>query len=320
VFRQIRWQLVGWSIGVLALILALAGAAVYVILAHSLVADVDRELATRADLAAARLIERPGDSYQFPREGYLGGWFYMIVDRDGNVLVNPQRVSLATLPLEQFPDASPVYLTAEYDDWPMRIYLTALPPRGEEPVALAVGKSLLPEYETLRQVLLVLLLAGAVGVALSCGGAWFLASRALVPIEAALRRQQEFVADASHELRTPLTVLRSATDLLDRHRAEPLQANGDLFDDVRQEIARLERQTVDLLTLARSDLGELQLALGLVDAAGREKLAAAELRRFAAERRPVLAAAPTALEVDPERYWREPRAEFARLWREFTLD
>jgi hypothetical protein len=59
--------------------------------------------------------------------------------------------------------------------------------------------------------------------------------------------------------------------------------------------------------------------LGLVDADGREKLAAAELRRFAAERRPVLAVAP-ALEADPERYWRDPRAEIARLWREFTTD
>ncbi len=56
--------------------------------------------------------------------------------------------------------------------------------------------------------------------------------------------------------------------------------------------------------------------LGLVDANGREKPAAAALQRFAAERRPVRAVAPP-LDVDPERYWHDPQREFARLWSEF---
>ncbi|HEU5098180.1 MAG TPA: hypothetical protein VFU22_03985 [Roseiflexaceae bacterium] len=56
--------------------------------------------------------------------------------------------------------------------------------------------------------------------------------------------------------------------------------------------------------------------LGLVDASGREKPAAAALQRFAAERRPIRDIAPP-LDADPERYWREPKREFARLWGEF---
>jgi hypothetical protein len=56
--------------------------------------------------------------------------------------------------------------------------------------------------------------------------------------------------------------------------------------------------------------------LGLVDASGREKPAAQALQRFAAERRPAIAPAPP-LEADPERYWRDPQREFARLWSEF---
>jgi hypothetical protein len=59
--------------------------------------------------------------------------------------------------------------------------------------------------------------------------------------------------------------------------------------------------------------------LGLVDANGREKPAARALQHFAAERRPIRAVAPP-LEADPERYWREPRREFARLWDEFNTD
>jgi hypothetical protein len=60
-------------------------------------------------------------------------------------------------------------------------------------------------------------------------------------------------------------------------------------------------------------------ALGLVDAEGREKPAAAAVQRFAAERRPVAPFTPP-LEADPERYWRDPQCELARLWREFTSD
>src|SRR5260221_540514 len=85
-----------------------------------------------------------------------------------------------------------------------------------------------------------------VGLLLSLGGAWFLAGRALLPIQQAFRRQQEFVADASHELRTPLTVLRSAADLLDKHREQRLAQHGELFDDVRAEIGRMERLVQDL--------------------------------------------------------------------------
>src|SRR5262249_3397796 len=131
--------------------------------------------------------------------------------------------------------------------------------------ALAVGQSMASDYDTLRRTLLGLLAAGLVGLLLSFAGAWFLAGRALVPIEEAFRRQQGFVADASHGLPTPLTTLRSAADRLTQRRAEPLAANGELFDDMREEIARLERQAADLLTLARADLRELGLAMGDVD-------------------------------------------------------
>jgi hypothetical protein len=59
--------------------------------------------------------------------------------------------------------------------------------------------------------------------------------------------------------------------------------------------------------------------LGLVDASGREKPAARALQRFAAERRAVRAVA-SSLEADPERYWPNPRHEFARLWSEFNTE
>src|SRR6185437_10944361 len=47
--------------------------------------------------------------------------------------------------------------------------------------------------------------------------------------------------------------------------SESLAANSELFDDVRQEIGRLQRLAADLLALARSDLNELALAVAPLD-------------------------------------------------------
>jgi hypothetical protein len=57
--------------------------------------------------------------------------------------------------------------------------------------------------------------------------------------------------------------------------------------------------------------------LGVVDAEGREKPAAAALRAFAAQRPTVVGVAPP-IDVDPERYWRDPKRSFEELWKEFN--
>lgn len=260
-------------------ILVLVGASIYLLTSRHLLAGVDRDLAARSvQLAMAVRGLDMGDP-RFDREGYSGGGFALLVDASGRVLSNPQRVDLnATLPL--LPGPAPRYQTVTIVGEPVRLYV---PPVGGEPgpgrrnppgragltpdVVLVVGRSLVSEETALRRVLAGLLVAGGGGTLLSLAGAWFLAGRALVPIEAAFRRQREFVADASHELRTPLTALRAAADLLDRHRDEPLAANGKLFDDLRNELSRLERLAGELLTLARAGLGEFSLAVAPLDLA-----------------------------------------------------
>jgi two-component system, OmpR family, sensor histidine kinase CiaH len=267
-FRRIRFRLVAWTVLVLVLILVVLGATVYLAAERTLLQQVDRNLASRGDQAGP-LFEGPARGGPPPpeREGYRGGVFYLAMNADGDVLVNPQRVDVSDIQVPNpttFPGA---YATVEVNGESARIFVRPLGPRAPPGTLLVVGQSLAPEESALASLLLVLLAGGAVGLLLSLAGAWFLAGRSLVPIEQAFRRQQEFVADASHELRTPLTVLRSATDLLNQHREQPLAANGELFDDIRLEIGRLERLAGDLLTLARSDQGELELAVAPVDLA-----------------------------------------------------
>jgi two-component system, OmpR family, sensor histidine kinase CiaH len=267
-FTRIRWRLVGWTMLILGLILVLLGATIYVALSRSLTDEVDRNLALSSQQALPALLGPSDQSGRGNgreplggRQGYRGGVFYLFLNSSGQVLANPQQVAIGGV---TWPDASgraPTLATINLNDEPTRVLVLRAPDAG----LLIVGQSLQPEQTALHFLLLVLVAGGALGLLMVLVGAWFLAGRALVPIQQAFQRQQEFVADASHELRTPLTVLRSATDLLDQDRTEPLERNGELFNDVRAEIARMQRLTQDLLTLARSDRGELELMTAPVE-------------------------------------------------------
>jgi len=310
-FISIRWRLVAWTMLILGLILVLLGATVYVALSRSLTDEVDRNLQTSSQQALPALLGSPGfdqpGRQQNGREplggrtGYRGGVFVLHLGPTGQVLANPQQVSIAGVTWPVPTDRDPALATITLNDEPTRVLVL----RAPDADLLIVGQSLQPEQTALRFLLVVLVAGGALGLLLVLGGAWFLSGRALVPIQQAFQRQQEFVADASHELRTPLTVLRSATDLLNQARGEPLERNGELFDDVRTEIARVQRLTQDLLTLARSDSGELELMTAPVDLA---TLAADVVRRITplAQAKGVhlelhAEADTAAVEADPER-------------------
>lgn len=306
-FSHVRWRLLGWNTLILVLLLASIGGAVYVTLARSLSAQVDRDLMGRSEEAARQLhgMSERGGRIGFDREGYRGGLFVLLIGADGAVLANPQGVDPATFAASVAPGPAPRSTTVALPNGPTRLYQRPLIDPRLPAGTLVVGESLLPQQQALHRLMIILLAGGGVGLLLAVGGAWFLAGRALVPIQHAFARQQEFVADAAHELRTPLTVLHSATDLLDRHRDVPLAVNAELLDDVRGEIRRMERLTDELLTLARSDLQTLDLAMGQVDLVALTAAVVRHLRSVAQEREIALSAqsadAPVTLEADPDR-------------------
>lgn len=262
-FGRIRWRLTGWSVTVVGAIILLLGAALYSSLSHSLDSEVDHGLEASSQ-AASTTVHEFFEHGSLNAPGYQGGLFLVVADAHGNVLANPQGITLADLPPEVLTGAVPRFQTLTLDGDPVRVYVRQIDDPAAAQDVLVLGQSLSTEREAVSQLLVLLLLGGGLGIVMAIIGAWFLAGRALIPIEAALNRQQEFVADASHELRTPLTILHSATDLLDQHLYEPLIENRFLLHQLKTEISRMERLTRDLLSLARSDRGVLHLAVGRV--------------------------------------------------------
>jgi len=77
-------------------------------------------------------------------------------------------------------------------------------------------------------------------------------------LEASFKSQKRFTADASHELRMPLTILKGEIEVTLRHpRSE--QEYTTLLKQHLKTIARMQHIVDDLLTLARSDAGMLEL-------------------------------------------------------------
>ena len=123
-----------------------------------------------------------------------------------------------------------------------------------------------PAFGAEREGLTTVVIAGMALVAASIIVAWYLAGRAMTPLEDSYKRQQQFTSEASHELRTPLTIIDSGLQVLGRHPDQTIAANTDVLDSMRLEIRRLQRLVEDLLTLARSDNGALSLNRELVEA------------------------------------------------------
>ncbi len=77
-----------------------------------------------------------------------------------------------------------------------------------------IVRDITAEEGMLNTLFLILVIGCSIGSLCAIGIGFFLAGRALIPIQNSWEKQQQFVSDASHELRTPLAVIQSKTDVL----------------------------------------------------------------------------------------------------------
>lgn len=172
-------------------------------------------------------------------------------------------------------------------------------------VVVLVGRSLDEVVEATETVRSLLWIGGPLLVALVAATTWFVVGRALAPVGRIRRevehitfsemhrrvpvpptgdeiarlaetmngmlarldegqdRQRRFVADASHELRSPVASLRQNAEVAIAH-SDRVQT-GDLAEVVLAESVRMQDLVDDLLLLARTDEGSMELARRSVD-------------------------------------------------------
>ncbi len=328
--RRVRIQLVLWSGGVTLALLVLLGIVLYVAVDRSLSTQGTAELVSQAN-QLTRTPPNPGD--ELPAGGFIfggpaSGTIAMVLDEQGIPGLR-QRVP-GGLPVTASVDAArttgkrdireanvPIQVRsitvdgvrASVTETPVRVLTDPVTVRGRQFFVQIVGDRTLEE-RTLRILVLVLVVGGAIAGLIASGVGAAYANRALVPIRQslanqreALRRQREFAADASHELRTPLTVIRASVEDLERHPRKSVATVGTALTDIRDEVDHLTSMVDDLLLLARSDSGAVELERVPLDLGDVASTGASGLSRLADERdvRMVVDPIPAEVAGDPAR-------------------
>lgn len=122
-----------------------------------------------------------------------------------------------------------------------------------------------PEVGLLNNLLWIIIGGLIVGMVSIIVASYFLARRAMIPIQAAWEKQQQFVADASHELRSPITGIYSNAELMLRHPQLTIQEQSHRINTIMKESSRMTKLIASLLTLARSDADKAELQVAPVD-------------------------------------------------------
>ncbi|MGH3073522.1 MAG: sensor histidine kinase [Gaiellales bacterium] len=269
-FSKARIRLTAWYAGVLAAFIALLGTAVYLVERHQLYSNVNHGL----HVQAARVLA--GYSTQ--------GFPYIIALSDA--APSAYRISLtdATGQTGQHVINQPSAQAALVNGSDMRTVsapggqLRVLSERIRPTLVLQVARSLEPEQEALDHLLVVLLLGGGAAVVVATIGGWFLAGKALTPVQEAFERQNVFVADASHELRTPLAVIRANAEFLQEREPASEEAS-----EIVSETDRLSSLVDSLLAVARGDTNGA-VAYDELDLGAVVEGSAASMRSLASER------------------------------------
>jgi signal transduction histidine kinase len=277
--RRVRWRLLAWSGGSTLVVLLVLGSVLYAAVAGSLARAATDQLSGRARSVADGAVNGLGGPPPGGKFQDVSG-LTTVDTQPGLVIGGPASGTVALLtqsangffgpgqPPDQLVDKAALETAAQTGQqvvseatiagvqW-RALTLPITTPTGTMLVQVLGDRT--DEQRTLA-VLLVVLIAGGLGaLAASIGVGWLYAERALVPIRDAMRRQREFAADASHELRTPLAIVRGSVEHLRRNRDQPVEAVGAALDDIDVGTQRLTALVEDLLVLARTDSGAIEL-------------------------------------------------------------
>lgn len=310
---SIRVRLTIWYGGGLALIMLLFATALYVVTARALEDQIDRSL-EEAAVAASRSLEEHrfgpflllDDLAQAFPELALIDKFFQIFGPQGQVTLQSANIKTRNIPLSQTALQSSlqgraVFETVRFrDEIPIR--LLSYPIRHGQTLVniLRVGTSLQPEEEMLARLVFVLLIGSPLAVAVSMLGGWFLAGRALQPVDdITLTAQRIAGGDLTQRIETTskdeigrlANTFNTMIGRLEASIRQIRQFSADASHELRtpltitkgetelalrkprspevyrealesnlEEIDRMSRIVEELMFLSRADLGEVHVA------------------------------------------------------------
>jgi len=266
----LRLRLTLWYGSTLALVLIVFSAVLYNITARSLRDAVDQSLEETANTAVRSLEERgflplideEALLSQFPELARIDK-FFQIFSPSGTITlrspnIKQHEVPLSRTALETTFSGKSIFESARYPkEPPLRLVSVPIMYRGTLLYIVQVGTSMESIEETLRRLLLVLLVTMPIALAVSLASGWFLAGRALRPVDAITLAAQRIAAG---DLSQRLTV-STAPDEIGRLASMFNDMIGRLdvsFRQIRQFTSDASHELRTPLTVMK---GETELAL-----------------------------------------------------------
>ncbi len=266
-FGTLRWRIAFWIAGFVALTVALLGVLVYLSMVQRLQRMVDDTLrlsaihiAAAVDIEGGQIRPHEGLPELAPAASGASGRDLLIrlFDKDGTPLVafSPPGSELTALP---DPDAGPGFATvAQAGGDRVRTYTTSLQDNGQIVGTLQVGENMSLVSGALDQLAGALTLGAFLLIVLSVAGGYFLAGRALAPVDQITRTVQHI---STHDLAARLD-FPTSDDELGR-----LAGTLDAMLDRLEEGFRRERQfAADASHELRTPLAAMQAILDVVRA------------------------------------------------------
>jgi two-component system, OmpR family, sensor histidine kinase CiaH len=266
VFRKTRIWLVVLNSIVFFLILNGFGISMYLYMQHRLNSQVDITLTNvRNHLAHEEF--RNLNNLRDPEDEAERRIVYLLWDRQGSLTEQIPRNSIysGNIPSFQTTLGTSVLQTVVIGNRSYRVLNVPIGDNqlsGEKFDSVATCQliyNLQPENEMLDNLLMVIGFGAVVSIVVAFLAGLYLAGKALIPIQLAWNKQQQFVSDASHELRTPLSVIKLHLERLFRHPGHTIEQESQHISEVIRETKRMTKIVTDLLTLARSDSHQMQI-------------------------------------------------------------
>ena len=213
----LRVRLTLWYGSALALVLIIFSVVLYAMTARNLRDAVDESLEDTATIAVRSLEERGFLPLlnerellsQFPELARIDK-FFQIFSPSGTITISSPNIKQHDVPLSRtaletaFAGQS-IYESAKYpNEPPLRVISVPIMYRGNLLYIVQVGTSMETVGETLHRFLILLVVAMPIALAVSLAGGWFLAGRALRPVDAITLAAQRIAAgDLTQRLGMP---------------------------------------------------------------------------------------------------------------------
>lgn len=252
---SIRWKLTLWYGGVLAAVLLIFGTTIFLTMRYQLLDRIDQGLAEElSDVRSeVRRAADPKSLHEWLDRRFARheGFDFQITRPDGErFFVNP-RLADKSLPLTDDTDGNGVtkYRTVRIEETGRWRIISERMPGPEGQLTVQVARSLAAYDHEMSELLAAFLLTGPLTLLLAVSGGYFLARRALAPVQRMAATADEITADR-----------------LDRRVevANPDDELGALGQTFNRMIGRLERSFAEMHRFTADAAHELRTPLAVI--------------------------------------------------------